>query len=68
MDHFNHATAFDDPLTIEGVEKRTALQTIKAVLPFLWPKDRRDMRTRVMIALACLILGRVANVYGPSVL
>ena len=68
MDHFNHATAFDDPLTIEGVEKRTALQTIKAVLPFLWPKDRRDMRTRVMIALACLILGRVANVYGPIVL
>lgn len=68
MEHFSHAMAFSDPLTVEGVEKRTALQTVKAVLPFLWPADRTDMRLRVVIALACLLLGRSANVYGPIVL
>ena len=68
MEHFSHAMAFNDPLTVDGVERRTALQTIKAVLPFLWPANRRDMQLRVMIALACLMLGRSANVYGPIVL
>ena len=68
MEHFSHAMAFSDPLTVEGVEKRTALQTVKAVLPFLWPADHTDMRLRVVIALACLLLGRSANVYGPIVL
>ncbi len=60
--------AFADPLTIEGIERRTPLQTIRAVLPFLWPKDRRDMQSRVVIALGCLLVGRMANVYGPIVL
>ena len=68
MEHFGHAMAFSDPLTIEGVEKRTPWQTVKATLPFLWPKDRADMRARVVIALLCLLLGRAANVYGPIVL
>ncbi|MGI9323387.1 MAG: ABCB family ABC transporter ATP-binding protein/permease, partial [Pseudomonadales bacterium] len=44
------------------------LQTVKAILPFLWPQDRRDMQARVVMALACLLLGRSANVYGPIVL
>jgi len=68
MEHFSHAMAFSEPLTVEGAEKRTPLQTIKAVLPFLWPKDRPEMQGRVVIALICLFLGRVANVYGPIVL
>jgi ATP-binding cassette subfamily B protein len=60
--------AFSDPLTIEGVEKRTALQTVKSVLPFLWPADHVGMRLRVVVAIGCLLLGRGANVYGPIVL
>ena len=68
MEHFNQAMAFPDPLTVEGVEKRTVLQTIKVVLPFLWPEDNREMRARVVFAVLCLLLGRVANVYGPIVL
>lgn len=52
---------------VEG-EIRSASQTIKSVLPFLWPKDHLEMRVRVSLALACLILGRAANVYGPIVL
>ncbi len=68
MEHFGHDTAFADPLNVDGVEKRTIWQTVKAILPFLWPGQRRDMQARVVIAIACLLLGRTANVYGPIVL
>ncbi|MEK9824602.1 MAG: hypothetical protein VW840_20765, partial [Gammaproteobacteria bacterium] len=68
MEHFRNAMAFSDPLTLNGADKRTPMQTIATVLPFLWPRDRRDMQVRVVIALGCLLLGRTANVYGPIVL
>jgi len=68
MEHFSHATAFADPLSVDGAPQRTVWQTVKSILPFLWPKQRRDMQARVVIAVACLLLGRTANVYGPIVL
>ena len=68
MEHFNNASVFNDPLGIHGVFKRTAWQTVKSTLPFLWPKQRPDMQARVAFAIACLLLGRSANVYGPIVL
>ncbi len=60
--------AFSAPLTIEGVEKRTPIQTVKSILPFLWPADHAGMRVRVVVAIGCLMLGRGASVYGPIVL
>ena len=60
--------AFAEPLSLDGASKRTAWQTIKSILPFLWPKQRPDMQARVAISVACLLLGRTANVYGPIVL
>ncbi len=68
MQHNPHAISFSDPLTIEGVEKRSPTQTIASILPFLWPSDHGGMRIRVVIALSCLLVGRMANVYGPIVL
>ena len=68
MEHFSHAMAFAEPLSLDGASKRTAWQTIKSILPFLWPKQRPDMQARVAIAVACLLMGRTANVYGPIVL
>lgn len=68
MEHFSHATAFADPLSVDGAPQRTVWQTVKSILPFLWPKQHRDMQARVVIAVACLLLGRTANVYGPIVL
>lgn len=68
MEHFSHATAFADPLSVDGAPQRTVWQTAKSILPFLWPKQRRDMQARVVIAVACLLIGRTANVYGPIVL
>ncbi len=68
MEHFSHAMAFADPLSVDGAPKRTVWQTIKSILPFLWPKQRRDMQARVAIAVLCLLMGRTANVYSPIVL
>ena len=68
MEHFSHASAFADPLSVDGAHQRTVWQTVKSILPFLWPKQRHDMQARVVIAVACLLLGRTANVYGPIVL
>lgn len=63
-----HAPVYAETLVIPGVETRTPWQTIRAVLPYLWPADEAAMRARAVIALACLVLGRSANVYGPIVL
>ena len=68
MEYNPHSTAFSEPLNIDGVDKRTALHTIRSILPFLWPANHREMQTRVVVALGCLVLGRLANVYGPIVL
>ena len=68
MEHNPHSTAFSDPLDVEGVKKRSAMQTIGSILPFLWPANNREMQIRVVIAISCLLLGRIANVYGPIVL
>lgn len=68
MEHNPHAMAFSDPLDVEGVEIRTPLQTIRSILPFLWPENYREMRFRVVVAIGALLIGRCANVYGPIVL
>ncbi|MFT4719344.1 MAG: ABC-type transport system involved in Fe-S cluster assembly fused permease/ATPase subunit [Candidatus Azotimanducaceae bacterium] len=68
MEFNPHSTAFSDPLVAEGADKRSALQTITSILPFLWPAGQRKMQGRVVVAISCLLLGRIANVYGPIVL
>lgn len=35
------------------------------LLPYLWPKGRRDLKIRVLISIFCLILAKVATVYIP---
>ena len=74
MDHFRRQP-FPDPLAAEqllkddtGASRRSAWQTTRVLLPFLWPKEHYGMRCRVLIAIACLLAGRSANVYGPILL
>jgi ATP-binding cassette subfamily B protein len=40
-------------------------QTLRALLPYLWPKDRADLRWRVVIAMLALILSKVVTVATP---
>jgi len=39
--------------------------TIATLLPYLWPKGQLELRARVVIALGCLALAKVATVYVP---
>jgi len=44
------------------------LKTLLTLLPYLWPKDRRDLRVRVVVAAALLIAAKMVNVYIPILL
>lgn len=48
-------------------QKHSQWQTIKTLLPYLWPKNAKEMRIRVVIAMICLFLSKVANVYAPII-
>ncbi len=37
----------------------------RTLLPLLWPKGQADMRLRVVAALACLLLAKLANIVVP---
>jgi ATP-binding cassette subfamily B protein len=41
------------------------LATLKAVLPYLWPPGRSDLKLRVVLALVSLILAKVITVLTP---
>jgi ATP-binding cassette, subfamily B, heavy metal transporter len=40
-------------------------RTIRRVAPYLWPKDAREVKTRVVVAMVALLIGRVASVVTP---
>lgn len=46
-------------------ERRSGMRTIMRVAPYLWPKDRMDIRLRVVGSLVFLILSKVLSIYSP---
>ena len=44
------------------------IKTFKLLLPYLWPKKRNDLRTRVSFAVVALVLAKIASVSTPLVL
>lgn len=42
-----------------------SVKTLKALIPYLWPKDRVDLRGRVVIAMASLLMAKAVNVSIP---
>ncbi len=46
----------------------TFFNTFKLLLPYLWPKSRKDLRIRVVLAGLSMILAKVASVYTPLIL
>ena len=46
---------------------RSSGDTIRSLLPYLWPKGDPGARARVVIAMGFLILAKVATVYIPIV-
>ncbi len=54
-----------DSTTAAATKKDPAAHTIRMMLPYLWPPGEPMARLRVVAAVACLILAKVATVYIP---
>ncbi len=50
------------------MNKGKYIKTFKLLLPYLWPKKRKDLRTRVSFAVVALVLAKIASVSTPLVL
>ena len=50
---------------IAQAERKSALRTIFRVVPYLWPRDRFDVRVRVVLALVLLVLAKVIINFAP---
>ena len=48
-----------------AIGPRNDLETIRALLPYLWPPGATEMRVRVVIALGLLVLAKGTNVVVP---
>jgi ABC-type transport system involved in Fe-S cluster assembly fused permease/ATPase subunit len=45
--------------------RRGGFATLRSLLPYLWPPGEWGLRTRVVLAVLCLIAAKLANVYIP---
>jgi ABC-type transport system involved in Fe-S cluster assembly fused permease/ATPase subunit len=43
------------------------LGSLKSLLPYLWPKGEAELKLRVVLASAALVIAKIANVYVPVV-
>jgi len=50
------------------VKKGKYIKTFKLLLPYLWPKKRKDLRIRVSFAVVALVFAKIASVSTPLVL
>ncbi len=48
-------------------KSHSQFETLKTLGPYLWPKNSLQMRARVVIAMVCLVLAKVTNVYMPLI-
>ncbi len=46
---------------------RSGIQTVLSLLPYLWPAGNRVARLRVLAAVVCLVLAKVATVAVPLI-
>jgi ATP-binding cassette, subfamily B, heavy metal transporter len=49
----------------KGAERRSGMRTIRRVIPYLWTKDPRWVRWRVVLAMGMLVLSKLVAVYTP---
>jgi ABC-type transport system involved in Fe-S cluster assembly fused permease/ATPase subunit len=43
----------------------TLAGTVKQLLPYIWPKERRDLKLRVLLAVGCMIAAKFATIAIP---
>ena len=44
------------------------IKTFRLLLPYLWLKERKDLKTRVVLAVIALVLAKIASVGTPLIL
>jgi ABC-type transport system involved in Fe-S cluster assembly fused permease/ATPase subunit len=44
------------------------IKTFKLLLPYLWLKERKDLKKRVVLAIIALVLAKIASVVTPLIL
>ena len=47
------------------MEDKKYIKTFKLLLPYLWPKERNDLKIRVSFAVIALVLAKIASVTTP---
>src|SRR5215470_16251228 len=52
-------------LHASGARRNGQWAALRTLLPLLWPKGQIDMRVRVVAALLCLLLAKLANILVP---
>jgi ATP-binding cassette, subfamily B, heavy metal transporter len=53
------------PPVTETNESAASVATLKRFLPYLWPRDDRGLRVRVVGALILVLLGKAVTLFGP---
>jgi ABC-type transport system involved in Fe-S cluster assembly, permease and ATPase components len=48
-----------------GLDKKSDLKILKLLLPYLWPKDKINLKQRILLAFCLLIFSKIINVYMP---
>lgn len=49
----------------EPVRQQPGLETLRNLWPYMWPKDRPDLKRRVLVALATLVAAKIVTVLVP---
>jgi ATP-binding cassette, subfamily B, heavy metal transporter len=53
------------PVVQPTADEASQWQTLKGLLPMLWPRGRTDLKARVVIALSLLFLSKIITVWTP---
>ncbi|MBM3567654.1 MAG: ABC transporter ATP-binding protein/permease [Alphaproteobacteria bacterium] len=53
------------PANPAAQRRRADWDTVRTLLPYLWPADRPELKRRVLLAFACLIAAKLATVSVP---
>jgi len=61
------ATKTDAPKPSVSADEGSIFSTIRNLWRYMWPKDRSDLRWRVVFALAALIVSKVATTFIPFI-
>jgi ATP-binding cassette, subfamily B, heavy metal transporter len=51
--------------TITDASEKSQWDTLKSLLPYLWPQGRPDLKARVVMALVLLVLAKIVTVWTP---